>query len=232
MASRFIFKNICRCFACIKFATCLLLSLCAHAISQSGSMTGIPLQSAMSYLNTLLAQPPGPNPQQKPPPGAPSAPVTIGLTPGKPNLTMNNPGMNAFESLLSTSPPTNPPTKPPLDLCEVRMTGCHHFTQYLISTCLQSCHTRTKYHDGTRLHDFCSKRCASTAQNLASGNSSRKPSQGPVAPGNCDVRSFICATIEHQLIRSVVSFVMPDLNTLMGHKLCHFAPSLVQTTLK
>ncbi|KIM80422.1 hypothetical protein PILCRDRAFT_73161 [Piloderma croceum F 1598] len=114
----------------------------------------------MSYFNTLLAQPdPG---LQKPLPNAPSAPVPIAQPSSKASGTAKDP-TNAFNSLLAASPPINPTP----DLCE-------------------SCHARTKYNDGTKTHDFCSKRCAATAQNKVNGTSSRKPSKGPAAPGNCD----------------------------------------------
>jgi hypothetical protein len=81
----------------------------------TSALHSAPLQSAMSYFNTLLTQPdPG---LQKPLPNAPSAPVTIAQPPSsKTSGTVKDP-TNAFNSLLAASPPTNPP----LDLCEVCM---------------------------------------------------------------------------------------------------------------
>jgi len=132
-------------------------------------MASAPLQSAMSLFTTLLPQPSNFHFQQKPLPEAPSAPVTIAQSSAKPNNTANDPPVNAFTSLLSSSPPSNAPP-----------------TSSAASNLCESCHVRSKHFDGTKTHDFCSKRCAVTARGRNSGTSSRKPSKGPVAPGNCD----------------------------------------------
>ena len=126
MASRFIYKNTCRCFIYNESTTFVPLSHRAHQnLSLQVAMTTAPLQSAMSYLNTLLAQPPA-GFQQKPLPDAPSAPVTITQPPSKPSSTMNDPTTNAFTSLLSSSLPINPAS----NLCEVRMAANNYCSQY------------------------------------------------------------------------------------------------------
>jgi hypothetical protein len=147
----------------------------------TSALHSAPLQSAMSYFNTLLTQP-DPGPLQKPLPNAPSAPIAIAQPPSKASATVKDP-TNAFNSLLAASPPTNPGP----DLCEVCMLPNNLLAIEYSFIHSQSCHARTKYNDGTKTHDFCSKRCAATAQNKVNGTSSRKPSKGPVAPGNCDV---------------------------------------------
>lgn len=95
----------------------------------------------------------------------------------------------------------------------------------------QSCNTRSKHVDGTKIHDFCSKRCAATAKSKNGGTSSRKPSKGPIAPGNCDVYDLLVISgVISTNSAFVPSSVISDPNTSTEHN--HYLSALnpAQTT--
>ena len=158
-------------------------------------MTAAPLQSAMSLFNTFIPQHPALGNQQKPPlvhhqkplPRAPIAPIPITQPSGNKRDAIVEPNNVA---LLGTSPPVNSTSG---DLCEVGDSECIS-NSTLTNLFAQSCHVRTKAVEGTRTHDFCSKRCAATYKNTrtngadaATGQARESSKPRAPAPGNCDV---------------------------------------------
>lgn len=154
-------------------------------------MAAAPLQGAMSLFNTFLPQHPTLGGQQKAPkftqqkplPRAPTAPISITQPSGNKRDAIVEPN----NATLGTSPPVNSTG----DLCEVGDSACIHESS-ISNLFAQSCHIRTKAVEGTKTHDFCSKRCAATYKNTrangANAPASRDSSKARApAPGNCDV---------------------------------------------
>ena len=107
-----------------------------------------------------------------------SAPVNI---PGSQSNTTSNHKANSAMAAGS------PPPKSSTNLCDV--SDCGLRAKSLLTFNLQYCHLRPKYADGSKIHLYCGRTCATKAKSSGGSTSSNSSTTSSSSnSSNCDVR--------------------------------------------
>src|SRR6266550_2818672 len=106
-----------------------------------------------------------------------SAPVNI---PGSQSNTTSNHKANSAMAAGSSPPKSNS------NLCDV--SDCGLRAKPLLTLNWQYCHLRPKYADGSKIHLYCGRTCATKAKSSGGSTSSNSTTSSSSNSSNCDVR--------------------------------------------